>query len=163
LILLSILFGAAFTLAAAYFLGRIVLHGMPAPPEIALAAGAVVESLLVFLTLELGLGRWPVFLALGLLAIAAGWRFAAKSLDAAIMPRAAAALFAAYGLFYLVNAMAPEVLADGMTYHLGLPYEYARAGSFSPRIEFYRMMPQGIEMLFTMAFDFGRHSAAKLV
>ena len=50
-----------------------------------------------------------------------------------------------------------------MTYHLGLPFEYVRLGGFPDRIRFYEMTPQGMEMLYTAAFAFGRHSAAKLV
>jgi 4-amino-4-deoxy-L-arabinose transferase-like glycosyltransferase len=50
-----------------------------------------------------------------------------------------------------------------MGYHLGLPYEYVRLGGFPNRITFYDVVPQGIEMLYTAAFAFGRHSAAKLV
>ncbi len=163
LTLLSILFGAAFTLAAAYAFGLLALRRLAAPPEIAMAVGAAIESTLIFLALVLHAGYWPVYLVLGLLAIGAAWWFRGKPLDPVTLPRAAAVLFALYGLFYLVNAMAPETVADGMTYHLGLPYEYTRLGAFSKRIEFYRMLPQGIEMLFTMAFAFGRHSAAKLV
>jgi len=71
--------------------------------------------------------------------------------------------FLAYGVWYLVNALAPETWPDGITYHLGLPAEYVRIGGFPGRITFFDMVPQGMEMLFTMAFAFGRHSAAKLV
>ena len=163
LTLLSILFGAAFTLAAAYAFGLLALRRLAAPPEIAMAVGAAIESTLIFLALVFHAGYWPVYLILGLLAIGAAWWFRGKPLDPVTLPRAAAVLFAVYGLFYLVNAMAPETVADGMTYHLGLPNEYTRLGAFSSRIEFYRMLPQGVEMLFTMAFAFGRHSAAKLV
>jgi 4-amino-4-deoxy-L-arabinose transferase-like glycosyltransferase len=55
------------------------------------------------------------------------------------------------------------VQPDGITYHLGLPYEYVRLGGFPNRITFYDMVPQGMEMLYTAAFSIGRHSAAKLV
>lgn len=161
--LLAIVFGGAFTLAAAYALGVLVLHKLPAPPEIALGVGAAILSMLVFLALLCHTGYWPVYLATGTLAIAGHPWFRGKSLDPITIPRLATALFAAYGIFYLVNALAPEVVADGMTYHLGLPNEYVRLHGFSPRIDFYRMLPQGMEMLFTMAFAFGRHSAAKLV
>ncbi len=164
LILLSILFGGAFTLASAYALGSIALRKLPAPPEIALAVGAVLESALVFLALLGGVGYWPVYLAIGASAMAAfPWLRGKHAGEAVPWNRTAAALFAAYGLFYLVNSLAPETLADGLTYHLGLPYEYTRLGTFPRRIEFYNMLPQGMEMLFTMAFAFGRHSAARLV
>lgn len=164
LILLSILFGAALTLATAYALGSMALRRLPAPPEVALAVGAALESLLVFLALVAGIGYWPVYLAIGAAALAAYPGLRGKhSAEPLPWNRAAAALFAAYGIFYLVNALAPETVSDGIVYHLGLAYEYTRLGSFSRRIEFYHMLPQGMEMLFTMAFAFGRHSAAKLV
>ena len=69
----------------------------------------------------------------------------------------------AYGVWYLVNALAPETIADGITYHLGLPDEYLRLGGFPDHITFYDVVPQGMEMLYTVAFAFGRHAAAKLV
>jgi len=170
MLVLSILFGAALTLAAAYAWGVIVLRRLAAPPEIALALGAAVESLLVFLLLVLHLGWWPAYLAVGLAPLAALLFLRRTRLqDAAVEPLgrygriAAGVIFAAYGVWYLVNAMAPETSADGITYHLGLPFDYMRLGRFPDRFTFYDALPQGMEMLFTMAFAFGRHSAAKLV
>ena len=83
--------------------------------------------------------------------------------DSIRIPRAAWIIFAAYGVWYLVNALAPETIADGITYHLGLPNEYLRLGGFPDHITFYDVVPQGMEMLYTVAFAFGRHAAAKLV
>jgi hypothetical protein len=169
LALLSIFFGAGFTLATAYALGVVLLRTTPAPPEIALALGAVAESFLVFLCLLLNIGHWAVFLGMGLAALAALARFRRLPLaEPARAPlgkfwAAAGAIFAMYGLWYFVNALAPETMADGITYHLGLPYEYVRLGGFPDRIAFYDLVPQGMEMLYTVAFAFGRHSAAKLV
>ena len=54
LVLPSILFGAALTLAIAWMLGSLCLHRLPAPGPIRFAVGAVVESSLVFLLLTLG-------------------------------------------------------------------------------------------------------------
>src|ERR1035441_1806336 len=79
------------------------------------------------------------------------------------MPPAGWVVFGAYGVWYLVNALAPETIADGITYHLGLPREYLRLGGFPDHITFYDVVPQGMEMLYTVAFSFGRHAAAKLV
>ena len=53
--------------------------------------------------------------------------------------------------------------SDGITYHLGLPNEYLRLGGFPDHITFYDLVPQGMEMLYTVAFAFGRHAAAKMV
>ncbi len=166
--LLSILFGGGFTLVAAYGLGGILSHRLAAPPEIRLALGAAAESLVVFLLLLCHAAIWPAFLAVGVCGIAAiWWHRPATEEKLPALPRqvryAAWAIFAGYGFFYLVNALAPEVQPDGLTYHLGLPYEYVRLGGFPDRARFYDLIPQGMEMLFTMAFVFGRHAAAKLV
>jgi hypothetical protein len=199
--LVSILLGAAFTVASAYAWGALAMRKSPsrgrspglsqaairtsfessaaadcpgfcqAPPEIALALGAAIESLLVFVILLCGAGAWPAFLALGAVPLAwLAWRLRSalkgphplsKGVDwRALLP---AAIFLPYGVWYLVNALAPETSPDGLTYHLGLPAEYVRIGGFPDRITFFDLVPQGMEMLFTMAFAFGRHSAAKLV
>ena len=170
LALLSIFFGAGFTLATAYALGTVILRKMPMPPEIALGLGAVAESFLVFLCLLLKIGHWAVFLALGVaVGIAARVGFRRTGIYDQVKPHrdrlwiVAGAVFAAYGVWYFVNALAPETMPDGITYHLGLPYEYVRLGGFPAHITFYDMVPQGMEMLYTVAFAFGRHSAAKLV
>ena len=167
---LSILFGGALPLAAAYAWGRVLLRRVAAPPEIALAVGAAVESLLVFLLLLLHLGWWPVYLAAGLAPLAALAFIRRAGLPDVPVEQlgrngriAAGVIFAAYGVWYLVNAMAPEVTPDGITYHLGLAFDYVRLGRFPDRFAFYDALPQGMEMLFAMAFAFGRHSAAKLV
>jgi hypothetical protein len=167
--LASIACGALVTLLTAYCFGAALLGKLPAPPEIALALGAVVESFLIFLLLLANLGHWYVFVAL---AAAAGvcWKMRPRVplAEAAKRPLgkgwiAAAAVFGGYGIWYFVNALAPEVQADGIAYHLGLPYEYVRLAGFPNRITFYDMVPQGMEMLYTAAFSVGRHSAAKLV
>ena len=72
-------------------------------------------------------------------------------------------VLAAYGIFYFVHALAPEIQSDGIAYHLGLASEYARTGQFPDRVDFFAMVPQGVELLYTVAFSIGRHSAAKLV
>jgi hypothetical protein len=159
------LFGAAFTLATAYALGTLLMRRRPAHPEILLAVGATAESLFVFLLLLFHLAHWSAFLALGSAAILAAWRFRGTppAPDRVRIPLAGWLVFGAYGVWYLVNALAPESIADGMTYHLGLPREYLRLGGFPDRVTFYDVVPQGMEMLYTVAFSFGRHAAAKLV
>jgi hypothetical protein len=168
--LLSILFGGVFTLAAAYGMGAILLRKTAAPPEIRLAAGTAALSVAVFVLLLCHVAMWPVFLGVGLCAIfALKWSPGLSPVEPAVealSPNgrlAAWVIFGAYGIFYLVNALAPEIQSDGITYHLGLPYEYVRLGGFPDRAHFYDVIPQGMEMLFTMAFAFGRHAAAKLV
>lgn len=169
LTLASILFGAFFTAATAYALGVLVLRGTPAPPEIALGLGAVVESALVFGLLSAHLGHRAAFLLIGVVALTSlKWTHRQALVEPAKQPLgagriAAAAILGAYALWYFVNALAPETLSDGFTYHLGLPYEYVRLHGFPRRVTFYDVFPQGMEMLYTVAFAFGRHSAAKLV
>jgi hypothetical protein len=162
--LLSSLFGAAFTFATAYALGVLLMRRRPAPPEILLAIGAATESVLVFFLLVGHAANWRAFLAIGAAAIFAAWRCrGAVTHDPVRIPRAGWVIFIPYGIWYLVNALAPETLADGITYHLGLPNEYLRLGGFPDHITFYDVVPQGMEMLYTVAFAFGRHAGAKLV
>ena len=167
--ILSILFGAGFAWAWAYGLGMLLVRKTPVPPEIVLGLGAVAESFLVFLCLLAGIGHWAVYLAFGGCSIAALLRLHRINLTDPVKARLskswilAGITLAVYGVFYFVNALAPETTPDGITYHLGLPYEYVRLGGFPDRIAFYDMVPQGMEMLYTVAFTFGRHSAAKLV
>jgi 4-amino-4-deoxy-L-arabinose transferase-like glycosyltransferase len=167
--LVSILLGAVLTIASAYAIGAMLVRQ---PPEIALAAGAAVLSVLIFLIVWAGMARWPGFLVLAVTACGAGLRFARPHGEAGDPPHsvlasrerlAAVIIFGAYGLWYFVNALAPETLPDGVDYHLGLPFEYVRRGGFGSHITFFDTVPQGMEMLYTMAFAFGRHSAAKLV
>lgn len=57
----------------------------------------------------------------------------------------------AYTVLYLVHAAAPEIQADGYTYHLGLVKEWRERGGFGPRVGFYEMLPQGMEALYLLA------------
>jgi len=175
LILASVLFGGIFTLSTAYAMGLLALRNTPAPAEIALAVGAVIESTIVYLLLLTHLAHWSLFLIMGVMALILSmwishhsrWISHRPVWDPVKLPRGirivAVVVFGAYGVWYVVNALAPEVLGDGVTYHLGLPSTYVRLRGFPGRITFYDMFPQGMEMLYTAAFAFGRHSAAKLV
>lgn len=170
MILPAIVFGAVFTLASAYGLGVSLFGKAGEPPEIALAIGAALQSVLVFLIVLAGFAGPAAFgmlgaalLSLGLLFRARGRRKALDTLPSGAVRKVALAIFAAYGIFYFVNALAPEVWSDGYTYHLAMPADIARLGRFPSRIRFYDLIPQGMEMLFTMAMAFGRDSAAKLV
>ena len=72
--------------------------------------------------------------------------------------------FSCYFLVYFLNALAPEVSPDGAGYHLGNVARDLRQNGFvwSYR-SMYSAFPQGMEMLFLVAFAFGRHSSAALV
>ena len=156
---LFILFGAAFTLASAYAFGAILARSQP--PEIRLGIGAVVLSFAVFAVLLCGAASWWTFGFLGSAGLLA-FAWIRPKLGHAQVWRPAL-LLAPFFVWYFVNALAPETVADGSTYHLGLPAEYLRHGGFPDHNTFYEILPQGMEMLYTMAFAFGKHSAAKLV
>ena len=69
-----------------------------------------------------------------------------------------------FSAVYFFNALAPEVSPDGSGYHLGNVVRYWRAHGFDWRHEsMYSAMPQGVEMLFLVAFGFGGYSSAALV
>lgn len=162
--------GALLTLITAWSLGRLCLRGLRAPRPLALAVGAAVLSAAVFLLLLAGAANRYTFLALTAAAIALERRFRLPlAPERAGKPPARAAryflgaVFAAYGVLYLVHALAPEVQPDGIGYHLGLVAEYSRLGAFPARVGFYEMVPQGMEMLFLHAFAFGGAPASKLV
>jgi len=162
--LARILFGASFTLAACYACGSLITRRFPLPRVIRLAVGGAVLSYVVFLLFAVGAGRLWVFVGLGAAVILSAARLSRLHFPRAIkLDRPVAAVFAVYGFLYLVHALAPEVRADGYTYHLGLPAEWFRQGALSPRIGFYEMLPHGMEMLFAFAFALGGHSAAKLL
>ena len=112
---------------------------------------------LFFLHLFGAVRPWTLLL-LGAAAIAAGlqkprWEWPSRGWLAGVP----------FLLLYVVHALAPEIQPDAVTYHLGLVKEWNREGGFTPRVGFFEMLPQGLEMLFSMAFAFGGHSAAKLV
>jgi hypothetical protein len=165
-----ILLGAAFCLAWAYALGLLALRWLPAPREIAFGVGAAVESCIVFALLCAGLASTGVFVGIGALCIALAWPLRGPSLKDAPGDQPSQAvriaftfILAIFGFYYLVHAMAPEIQSDAVAYHLSLPAEYIRGGGFPDRVTFFDMVPQGMEMLFTVAFAIGQHSAAKLV
>jgi hypothetical protein len=165
-----ILLGAAFCLAWAYALGRLCVRWLPAPPEVAFAVGAAAESYIVFALLCAGAASTGSFVAIGAISILLALRFrgpSLKDLRAQPAPRSIRIAFrcvvAIFGFYYFVHALAPEIQSDAIAYHLPLAAEYARSGAFPDRVTFYDMVPQGMEMLFTVAFGIGQHSAAKLV
>src|ERR1039457_5507938 len=122
-------------------------------------APAAVSPLLLF-----PLAHGGVLRGIGGAAMVAAWRWRGPGAgDPVRIPPAGWVIFGAYGVWYLVNALAPESMADGITYHLGLPNEYLRLGGFSDHVTFYDLVPQGMEMLYTVAFALGRHAAARMV
>lgn len=174
---LSILFGAAFTVAVCLALGRLLLARLKLALyreeeyPVAFLAGAPLLSLLVFGLAAARLVYDGVLLALGAAVLVWAWRErlfrrTAESLPPLPRPwsRLCLPLFALFGLLYFCHAMAPEMSPDGSTYHLGLVSRYYRAHGFE-RIttHMYANLSQGVEMLYLFAYAFGRHSAAALV
>lgn len=173
---LSILAGATFTVLFCLALGRLVMDRLSLNLSgaerllLSFPVGAACLHLVVFLLASVGQARKSVFLGAGVVIFAAAWRFRRNALSGvavAPLPRiwkaAFLALFAVFGVVYLVNALAPEHSPDGVTYHLGLVARYARDRGFR-RIttNMYANLSQGVEMLYLVAFSVGRHSAAAL-
>lgn len=172
----SILFGALFTMACCLAAGRLALAPCGAAigrferVPLEFATGAAVWSLFLFVLAALHVVRWWVVLATGLLLILRAAMVSERTAETGRggLGRAwragLAVVFGAFGIVYLVHAMAPEVSADGSGYHLGLVLRYLDHGGFY-RIttDMYAWLSQGAEMLFLAAFAFGKHSAAALV
>ncbi len=167
-----ILFGAAFTTAASYSAGLLLLRRLrlelyrQEERAIAFLLGSAILSWLVFALAASHIVYKGTFLALGTVLIGYGLRKSvARSFPA--LPRAwiwcAAPVFLLFSLLYICHAMAPEMSPDGSAYHLGLVGRYYREHGF-PTIttSIYASLSQGVEMLFLFAFAWGKHSAAAL-
>lgn len=173
----SILFGAAFTVFSMWACGRLLLSRLKLSLNrdeenlIAFVCGGAVLSLLVFLLGAVHLLYDPGFLVLGLSVIGTAWRMGALRSDAQpseplSKPQRAFFLvvFVPFAVVTFLHAMAPEWSPDGSSYHLGVIGFYYRAHVFVPVLSsMYAHLSQGAEMLYLMAYAFGRHSAAALV
>ena len=162
---LSIWFGAGFTIAVcigfgSICFGRVLKHW----PE-RFVTGAALLNLAVFFLCCVQLAYPVVFAALGTVILyfwlkGEGLRRPSLRISNYLL----AAVFAAYFILYFFNAMAPEASPDGSTYHLGLVGRYLREHGFHPITwDIYASFSEGIEMLFLVAFAFGKHSAAATV
>lgn len=149
-------------MAAVLSLGRLAWRFRAPHWTYALASGAPLLSLLVFVLLATR--HAASWLVLGLCAVAATllcWKRPAWARP--VWPHWSAVAFLPFLALYLVNALAPEIQPDAVTYHLGLVAEWMRTGSFAARIGFYDILPLGAETLFLPAVLAGGNSAAKLV
>jgi hypothetical protein len=174
---LFILFGAGFTVAVSGASGSLLLRRLRVSlyrEEAVLfgfLGGAALLSLLAFLLSVLHQARPAVFAVVGAAILGAALyerrtRPERKALPP--LPRRwkflFAAVFAVFFFVYFVNAMAPEISPDGSGYHLGNVVRIARRYGFVwDYHSMYSYLSQGMEMLFLVAFSFGRHSAAALV
>jgi F5/8 type C domain len=176
---LAALAGAAFTVAACYALGAMLVARLGARLRrdekfpLAFVLGAAVLHLAIFAVMALKMVYKPVLIALlsGCVAAALAtgdWRLpAADDGERNRLPPAIRYLFgiiaAAFTVLYLFNAWAPEISPDGSSYHLTLVAHYLRAHGFTPVLtNVYSTLSGGVDVLFVPAFAIGRHSAAAL-
>jgi hypothetical protein len=173
----SILFGAAWTLASAWALGRGVLRRLGLDlyrgeyHALGFVTGAALLHLALFVLGALGLYYDATFWLLGAACLGAGWWLGRGRPAGAPAPAAPRAwrwgfwlLWAPFAFVYLVNAMAPEMSPDGSTYHLGVMGRYYREhGLVRMPNHMYANLSQGVDLLYLMAYSIGRHSAAALV
>ncbi len=159
--MLLALFGSAMTVGSCWGAGCLVARREPTF-GMRFAVGAAVISLAVFILAALHLATAPVFLVLGLAAIGAGWRM--RGSDTSTLPIRPWMLLAPLFIWYAVYALAPEASPDGSGYHLGLVRRYfEHAGLVRITTSMYASLSQGVEMLFLMAYAFGRGPSAALV
>jgi hypothetical protein len=174
---LHILLGAGVVAALAASLGSILLrrlgvafHRLEAA-IFGFLAGSACLSLAVFLLCLAHQARRGVFLwaAAGIVPWAV-WqaRKAPRRKDLPPVPRAWNIIFfivfTAFFVAYFFNALAPEVSPDGMGYHLGnVSLWWRNHGFVWTHHSMYSYLSHGVEMLFLVAFSFGRHSAAAMV
>lgn len=171
---LPILFGAGFTAATAWALGRLLISRLKVrlyreeEHLIAFVAGSAILSMLVFVIGSVKLIYDATFLTVGAAAIALAWRTGAmkrsdQRLTAlpALWKRLFLLVYLPFAVVVLVYALAPETSPDGSSYHLGIMARYYREHGFvAMPWQMYAQLSQGIDLLFLFAFAFGRHSAA---
>ena len=184
--LVTVLAALAFGLLVFNKLG-IALRGLERY-ALAFITGSACLSLVTLSMAALHLARKGAFYALAAALVTLAWRVAPRKRKLADAFRAATVrerllrIFQCaspgvppwlFGLFlvltvpfavrYLVYAWAPEVSPDGSTYHLGNVLRFWAHNGLTPIRDMYGALPEGLEMLFLMAFSIGRHSAAALV
>ena len=173
----SILFGAIFTVAVATALGSLILRPLRIQwyrGEAALFSWITGAGCLGFLTALLccvHAARKGYFLWGGIAILVAAvcchrGQARRRSLPAIsfswLVPFYL--IVSAFFLYYLVNALAPEISPDGSGYHLGNVLRMWHHHGFDwDYPSMYAYLSQGTEMLFLFAFAFGRHSSAALV
>src|SRR5712692_10194727 len=174
----SIIFGAGFTIAVSIALGSLLLGALRVrlyrveATLIELLAGAGMLSFLVTLLCLMQQARKGVFLWGGMAAIAAAvWRARSRKEARRTLPAVPLdwlvpfyLLLGVFCFYYFINALAPEISPDGSGYHLGNVARTWRHHGFDWEYRsMYSYLSQGVEMLFLVAYTFGRHSAVALV
>ncbi len=174
---IPVLLGALFTVTIAWSLGMLLFRRLALALHaweerlLAFVAGSACLSGIMFVLSATRLVRRGILLVLGLAVIgyaaySGAWRLSGKKFPP--LPRlwrwVFVAAFAAFTYIGFFNALAPEHSSDGMAYHLNEVVKYRSAHGF-PHIttDVYANLSQGMELLYLLAFDFGRHSAASVV
>src|SRR5262245_45893365 len=116
--LLWTLLGGLAPLGVAYSLGRFCFRRVP--DLIALAAGAVIESLLVLGLLAAGIAHAPAFAALAVAGLLPLVWLRPKPHIPALGGLPAAVVVGVYAVLYLIHALTPEIQPDSVLYHLDL-------------------------------------------
>ncbi len=173
--IISIIFGAGFTLAVMWAAGLLLFQRLDVRLHtlerdlLAVPVGGALLSLAVFILCATGAARTPIFLVLGIALVGLAWRFSATA-GGPLPPVPLlwkwlfGVPFTIYAVIYLSNSLAPEVSPDGAAYHLGFVFRYFREHGFHRlTTNLYGNLSQGVEMLFLFAFAFGRQSAAATV
>jgi hypothetical protein len=177
IVVASILFAAGFTYLVCLSAGRLALRRLNVQLYeseenfLGFVLGAALLSTAVFLLAAVGLAYRAVFFALGIGVILLAIRYKAHRRSAdrlaslpAVWAWAFFAIYAAFAILYLSNALAPETSPDGVQYHLGFPVRYLDQHRLVPvTTDMYASLSAGIEMLFMFAFAFGKNSAAAMV
>lgn len=171
-----ILLACGFTYAVALSSGKLFLALLrlksPRSEEhfFGFVLGAACLSTLVFCLTAAGLAYPTVFLIFGFAIIAIAFRLGVYRFSKERLPVLSpgwrllfGAVFAAFAILYLVNALLPETVADAVIYHVPLIARYLREHHFVPAPTLYANFPAGIEMLYLFAFAFGKHSAPAMV
>ena len=173
------LLGAALTIWTCYAAGvlllarlRVTLRRAEKFP-LAFVLGAACVHLALFAIFALKIAYKPVLLSFAIVVITASLlprnrlradREAPFSISENLPAIGYAMLFTVFSGLYFIIAWAPETSADGSNYHLGLIARYLRAHGFvAITTTMYAGLGQGAELLYALAFAFGRHSAAALV
>lgn len=154
---------ALLPLLSAWGWGCLLWRGRAPSLVWAIVAGTPIVSLGIFALLLAGLLTPPLAAAWCALGLAGAFRRGPHAASLPAPPLWVWLFAAAYGVLYLIHALAPEIEPDAAGYHLGLVAEWLRTGAFAPRIGFYEMLPLGVETLFAPAVALGGYPAAKLL
>jgi hypothetical protein len=172
-----VLFGALFTIATAWSLGMLLFRRLSLVFQaweerlLAFVAGSACLSGIMFVLAATRLVRRGILLVLGLAIIGYAAYSGALRLSGKRFPPLPRLWRLVFGLAFTAftyigffNALAPEHSSDGMSYHLAEVVKYQHAhGFYRITTDMYYNLSQGMELLYLLAFDFGRYSAASVV